>query len=41
MAGESDIRVHEATYRKFMGVFKWGAVACFALALLVVYAISR
>lgn len=41
MAGESDIQVHEATYRKFMGVFKWGAVACFVIAGLVVFAITR
>jgi hypothetical protein len=41
MAGEGDIRVQETTYRKFMAVFKWGAVACFIVAALVVYAITR
>jgi hypothetical protein len=40
MAGDSDIKVHEATYHQVIGLLKWGAVACFVIAFTVVWLIS-
>jgi Bacterial aa3 type cytochrome c oxidase subunit IV len=40
MAGDSDIKVHEATYHQVIGLLKWGAVACFVIAAAVVWLIS-
>ena len=44
MAGSSgnggEMKVHEATYHKVIWVLKWGAVACFAIAAVVVWLIA-
>jgi hypothetical protein len=37
MADDGDIKVHEATYTKVLGLLKYGAVACFVLAFVIVY----
>jgi len=39
MAGDGDIKVHEATYHKVIGMLKWGAVACFVIAFTVIWLI--
>ena len=39
MAGDGEIKVHEATYHKVIGLLKWGAVACFLIAMLVIWLI--
>jgi hypothetical protein len=36
-----DMPAHERTYSGFVGLFKYGAIACFAIGLLVMYLISR
>jgi hypothetical protein len=36
-----DMPAHERTYSGFIGLFKWGAVAAFLIALLVIYLITR
>jgi hypothetical protein len=36
-----DLPAHEQTYDRFIGLFKWGAVACFVVAAIVVLIISR
>ena len=38
---EMDLPAHERTYSRFIGVFKFGAVACFAIAAIVVLIIAR
>ena len=35
-----DMRAHEHTYSRFLGLFKWGAVACAIIAAAVVYLIA-
>jgi hypothetical protein len=35
-----DLPAHEHTYGRFIGLFKWGAIACFLIALVVVLIIS-
>jgi hypothetical protein len=39
-AGAMDISAHRASYDSFMGWFKWGAVAAFILAAIVVVIIA-
>ena len=39
MAGDGEIKVHEATYHKVMGMLKWGAIGCFLIAMLVIWLI--
>ncbi len=36
----SEMKVHEATYHKVIGMLKWGAVACFFIAAAVVWLIA-
>ncbi|WP_375249710.1 aa3-type cytochrome c oxidase subunit IV [Sphingomonas sp.] len=40
MANPADIKAHESTYFSVIGFLKYGAVACFLLAFLVVWLIS-
>ena len=40
MAGDMDIRAHAQTYGKVIGLLKWGAVGCAAIAALVVWLIA-
>lgn len=40
MTGNGDIKAHQETYGKVMGMLKWGAVASFLLAGLVVWLIA-
>jgi hypothetical protein len=35
-----DMPAHEQAYGRFITLFKWGAVACFLVAMLVVLIIS-
>jgi len=37
MAEDGDIKVHEATYNKVLGMLKYGAAECFLLAFIVIY----
>ena len=39
-AGAMDITAHRASYDSFMGWFKWGAVASFVVAAIVVVIIA-
>jgi hypothetical protein len=39
MAGDSDMKAHEATYHSVIGLLKWGAVACFIIAFAVIWLI--
>lgn len=41
MAGKGDLNAHEQTYFQVIGLLKWGAVACAAIAAAVIYLISR
>jgi len=36
-----DMPAHERTYSSFIGLFKWGAVGCFLIGMLVIYLITR
>ena len=36
-----DLPAHERTYAHFIGLFKWGAIICFLIGLLVMYLITR
>jgi len=36
-----DLPAHERTYSHFIGLFKWGAVGCFLIGMLVIYLITR
>lgn len=38
--GDMDIKAHEATYRGVMSLLKWGTVASFAIAAIVVLIIA-
>ena len=44
MAADSDtgfdMRAHEQTYSGFLGLFRWGTVACAIIAAVVVYLIA-
>ena len=41
MAGKgSDFKAHEQTYAGFISLFKWGAIASFVLAIIVVLLIA-
>lgn len=40
MATEGDLQVHRATYGKVINVLKYGGVACFIIAFVVVWLIS-
>jgi len=37
MALDGDMKVHEATYHKVIGLLKYGAVACFLLVFVIIY----
>ena len=37
--GAMDIKGHVATYGSVIGMLKWGAVACFVLAFVVIWLI--
>ncbi|WP_277981618.1 aa3-type cytochrome c oxidase subunit IV [Sphingomonas phyllosphaerae] len=39
-AGRGDIKAHEATYFGMIGWLKYGAIACFLLAFLVIWLIA-
>jgi hypothetical protein len=39
MAGNGDMDSHRATYESVIGLMKWGAVACFAIAFIAVWLI--
>jgi hypothetical protein len=42
MAGKgSDFQAHERTYSGFITLFKWGAVASFIVAAIVILLIAR
>lgn len=41
MAGNGEIKVHQATYAKVMAVIKWGAIASFVIAFVVIWLISN
>jgi len=36
-----DMPAHERTYASFIGLFKYGAIACVIIAFLVMYLITR
>jgi hypothetical protein len=36
-----DLPAHERAYSRFVGVFKYGAIACFIIAFLVIFLITR
>jgi hypothetical protein len=36
-----DMPAHERTYAHFIGLFKYGAIACAIIAFLVMYLITR
>ena len=36
-----DMPAHERTYSHFIGLFKYGAIACLAIGFLVMYLITR
>jgi hypothetical protein len=40
MANQTDMKPHEATYHSVIGLLKYGAVACFLIAMIVVWLIS-
>ncbi|GAA0657074.1 hypothetical protein FHT00_002331 [Sphingomonas insulae] len=40
MAGNGDMKAHEATYSSVTGMMKWGTVACAVIAALVIWLIS-
>ena len=41
MATNGDMAAHERTYAKVIGMLKWGAVACAAVAAFVIWLIAR
>lgn len=41
MAGNGEIKVHEATYLKVVNVIKWSAIVSFAVVLIVILLISN
>ena len=40
MAGNGDMKAHEATYHSITKLFFWGAIGCFIIAAIVVWLIS-
>ncbi|MFZ5796436.1 MAG: hypothetical protein ACRCS5_06505 [Sphingomonas sp.] len=40
MAADSELQIHRATYEKVIAVLKYGAIACFIIAFVVVWLIS-
>jgi len=40
MADDADMKGHVATYDTIIGLLKWGAVAVFIIAFLVIWLIS-
>jgi hypothetical protein len=40
MAGNGEIKAHEATYSGMISLLKWGAVGCFLLVALVIWLIA-
>ena len=40
MADQTDMKAHEATYHSVLGMLKYGAVACFAIAFIVIFLIT-
>jgi hypothetical protein len=40
MAAQHDMKSARTTYEGFLGVFKWGAIACALIAAFVVYLIA-
>jgi hypothetical protein len=38
---EKQVVTHREGYERFIGVFKWGAVACFIVAMCVVFIIAK
>jgi hypothetical protein len=40
MANDTDMKAHVSTYNSIMWLLKWGAVACFILAFIVIWLIS-
>ncbi|GAA4768093.1 hypothetical protein GCM10023219_12470 [Stakelama sediminis] len=40
MAGDGDIKAHEQTYGSVMSMLKWGGVACFFVAAVVIWLIA-
>ena len=40
MAGNGNIKFHEETYHKVIGMLKWGAVGCALIAMLVIWLIA-
>ena len=40
-SSKGQMKAHEGTYASFIGLFKYGTVACALVAALVVYLISR
>ena len=41
MAGNGDMKAHEVTYHKVIGLLKWGALGCFLVAFGVILLIAR
>lgn len=41
MAGDSDMKAHEATYDSVTALLKWGAVAVAVIAVAVILIIAR
>jgi hypothetical protein len=40
MAGDTDMKPHRATYDSVIGMLKYGAVGCAAIAALVIWLIA-
>lgn len=40
MADDANLKGHEATYSQLIGLLKWGGLACFVIAALVIWIIS-
>ncbi|KTT76168.1 aa3-type cytochrome c oxidase subunit IV [Sphingomonas endophytica] len=40
MAEPADLKAHESTYGSMIGLLKYGAVACFLIAALVIWLIA-
>lgn len=40
MAGDGNMKAHEATYGSVIGLLKWGTLACVVIALFVIWLIA-
>ena len=40
MAGNGDLKTHEATYGSMIGMLKWGSLACAVLVAIIIYLIA-